>query len=72
VPLKWAITNGSQGVALMLLAGRRGDAEMTQLAVQQIETSVTTFRDGGDAHSAAFYEARLLTARALVTQLAKR
>ena len=72
VPLKWAITNGSQGVALMLLAGRRGDAEMAQLAVQQIETSVTTFRDGGDAHSAAFYEARLLTARALVTQLAKR
>jgi hypothetical protein len=56
----------------MLLAGRRGDAEMAQLAVQQIETSVTTFRDGGDAHSAAFYEARLLTARALVTQLAKR
>jgi tetratricopeptide (TPR) repeat protein len=72
MPLKWAVSNGSQGVALMLLAGRRGDAEMAKLAVQQIETAVTTLRSGGDARSAAFYEARLLTARALVDQLTKR
>jgi hypothetical protein len=36
-PLQWPITIGNQGVALMLLAGRRGDAQMAKLAVQQIE-----------------------------------
>ena len=69
VPLEWAKSTGSQGVALMLLAGRRGDAEMAKLAVQQIETSITTLRDGCDANSAAIYEARLLKARAIADQL---
>jgi tetratricopeptide (TPR) repeat protein len=71
-PLLWAVSTGSQGVALTLLAGRRLDAEMAKLAVQQIETAIVTLRYGGDARLAAFYEARLLTARALVDQLAER
>ena len=56
----------------MLLAGRRGDAKVAKLAVQQIEAAFTTSRDGGDAPSAAYYEAQLPTARALVQKLAKR
>jgi hypothetical protein len=49
----------NQGVALMLLAEWRGDAEMAKLAAQQIEAAFTTMRDGGDAHSAAIFEAQL-------------
>ena len=71
-PLLWAKRTGSQGVALMLLAGRTGDAEMAQLAVEQVETAITTLRRDGDARSAEFFESRLLLARALVDQLAER
>jgi hypothetical protein len=42
VPLRWAMSTGNQGVALMLLAERRRDAEMAKLAVQQIEAAFTT------------------------------
>jgi hypothetical protein len=45
---------------------------MAKLAVQQIEDAFTTARDGGDAPSAARYEALLPKARALVQKLAKR
>jgi tetratricopeptide (TPR) repeat protein len=70
-PLLWAKKTGSQGVTLMLLAGRTGDAEMAKLAVEQIETATTTLRHDGDARSAELFETRLLLARALVDQLAK-
>jgi hypothetical protein len=70
--VRWAMSTGDQGVALMLLAERRGDAGMAKLAVQQIEAAFTTSRDGGDAPSAAFYEAQLPKARALAQKLAKR
>jgi hypothetical protein len=72
VPLDWAKSAGNQVVALMLLAERRRDAEFAKLAVQQIEAAFTTLLDGGDAHSAAFYEAQLPEARALAQKLAKR
>ena len=72
VPLDWARSTGNQGVALMLLLERRGDAEMAKLAVQQIEAAFATSRDGGNARSAAFYEAQLPEARALTQKLAKR
>ena len=71
-PLDWAKSTGNQGGALMLLAERRGDVEMAKLAVQQIEAAFTTSRDGGDAHSAAMFEAQLPKARALAEKLAKR
>jgi tetratricopeptide (TPR) repeat protein len=71
-PLDWAKSTGNQGGALMLLAERRGDAEMAKRAVQQIEAAFTALRDGGDAPSAAYYEARLPKARALAEKLAKR
>ncbi|MGH6864503.1 MAG: hypothetical protein ACRECN_09625 [Methylocella sp.] len=72
VPLQWAMSTGNQGVALMLLAERRRDAKMAKLAVQQIEAAFTTLRDGGDAPSAAIFEAQLPKARALAKNLAKR
>jgi tetratricopeptide (TPR) repeat protein len=69
VPLDWAGSFGSEGIALMLLAERRGDAAMAETALSQINTAFEAMRDGGDAPSAAFYEARLPTARALVARL---
>jgi tetratricopeptide (TPR) repeat protein len=71
-PLQWATSTGNQGVALMLLAERRGDAEMAKLAVQQIEAAFTASRDGGDAHSAVMFEAQVPKARALAEMLATR
>jgi alpha-D-ribose 1-methylphosphonate 5-triphosphate synthase subunit PhnI len=56
----------------MLLAERRGDAEMAKLAVQQIEAAFTASRDGGDAHSAVMFEAQVPKARALAEMLATR
>ncbi len=56
----------------MLLAERRGDAQMAKLALQQIEAAFTASRDGGDAPSAAIFEAQLPEARALAQKLAKR
>ncbi|MGH6935291.1 MAG: hypothetical protein ACRED2_03750 [Methylocella sp.] len=53
VPLQWAKSTGNQGVALMLIAQRRGDAKLTKLALQQLEAAFTLSRDGGDAPSAA-------------------
>jgi hypothetical protein len=72
VPLQWAGSTGNQDAVLMLLAERRGDAEMAKLAVRQIEAAFTTSRDGGDAHSATIFEAQLPKARALAQKLAKR
>jgi hypothetical protein len=45
---------------------------MAKLAVRQIETAFTALRDGGDAPSAAMFEAKLPEARALAQRLAKR
>ncbi|MGA7386246.1 MAG: hypothetical protein WBW81_16575, partial [Methylocella sp.] len=67
-----ARTTGNQGVALMLLAERRGDAKMAKLAVRQLLAAWTTSREGGDAPTAAMFEARLPEARALAQKLAKR
>jgi tetratricopeptide (TPR) repeat protein len=72
VPLEWAKSTGNQGVAMMLLAERRGDAKMAKLAVRQIEAAFATSRDGGNAPSAAMFEAKLPEARALAQRLAKR
>ena len=69
VPLQWARSFGNEGIALMLLAERRGDAAMAESALSQINTAFETMRDGGDARSAAFYEERLPIARAIVARL---
>jgi hypothetical protein len=62
---------GNQGVALMLLAERFGDATRVQTAVQQIEVAFVTMRDG-KVPAAAYDEAQLLKARALFDRLTSR
>jgi tetratricopeptide (TPR) repeat protein len=69
VPLEWAMSFGNEGVALMLLAERRGDAAIAETALSQINTAFETMRDGGDAANAAYYEQQLPRARVLVARL---
>jgi hypothetical protein len=69
VPLEWAASTGNQGIALMLLAERLGDAARAQSAVQQIEAAVVIMRDGGNPLNAAYYQAQLLKAKALFKRL---
>jgi hypothetical protein len=71
VPLDWAMSTVNQGVALLLLAERLGDATMVQTAVQQIEVALVTMRDG-NAPAAAYYEAQLPKARILLDRLTSR
>ena len=60
---------GNQGVVLVLLAERRGDAAMGKTALSQINEAFETMRDGGHAPSAAYYEGQLPRARAIVERL---
>jgi hypothetical protein len=68
VPLDWARSFGSEGVTLMILAERRGDAVMAETALSQISEAFETMRDGGHT-LAAFYEQQLSWARAVVARL---
>jgi hypothetical protein len=63
------VSFGNEGVALMLLAERKGDAAMAETALSHINTAFETMRDGGNAPSAAFYEQKLPRAGALVARL---
>jgi hypothetical protein len=56
----------------MLIAERLGDATGARTAVQQIEAAFVTMRDGGNAPAAAYYEAQLPKARALLDRLTSR
>jgi tetratricopeptide (TPR) repeat protein len=69
-PLDWAMATGSQGVALMLLAERRGDSQVAHAAVQQIETALAIGRAGG--LRVDFFTAMLPRARALCERLRPR
>jgi hypothetical protein len=69
VPLNWATSSGNQGVALMNLADRSGDAAMAETALCQIETAWTVTRDGGHETNAAYYNARIPEARAVLARL---
>jgi hypothetical protein len=69
VLLEWAASFGGEGVALMLLAERRGDAAMAETALSQINIAFETMRDGGNAPSSAHYERQLPRARAIVARL---
>jgi hypothetical protein len=72
VLLDWAMSTGNQGIALLLLAERLGDSTRAQSAVENIEVALVTMRDGGNAPSAAYYEAQLPKARALFNRLISR
>jgi hypothetical protein len=72
VPLDWAASFGNEGIALILLAERRGDVAMAETAVRQIDTAFETMRESGPAQNAAEFELMLLNARALVARLRTR
>jgi len=69
VPLDWAMSVGNQGIALMHLAERRGDAAMAEAALSQINAAFEMMRNGGNSPSATYYEQQLPNARALVARL---
>jgi tetratricopeptide (TPR) repeat protein len=69
VPLQWAKSTGNQGVALMHLAGRTQNVAMAGTAVQRIEAALEVMRVGGHAPNAAYLEARLPEARAVLDRL---
>jgi tetratricopeptide (TPR) repeat protein len=72
VPLDWARSNGNQGVAMMLLADRKKDAAMSTAALGQIEAAFEAVRAGGHEPLAAYFEARLPGARAILARLEAR
>jgi hypothetical protein len=71
VPLDWAMSTGNQGVTLRVLAERRGDLAMAEQALSQIIAAFETCRDAHHAPNAAYYEAQLPAAQALVDRLRK-
>jgi tetratricopeptide (TPR) repeat protein len=71
VPLDWAMSTGNQGVALRLLAERHADLTMAELALTQITAAFETCRAAHHEPNAAYYEAQLPPARALVERLRK-
>ena len=70
VPLDWAMSTGNQGVALTVIAERLDDSSKARAAVEQIEVALATMRESEHAPFAAYYEAQLPRARALVDRLA--
>jgi hypothetical protein len=69
VPLDWATSTGNQGLALRELADRRADLALGERALAQIEAAFDLFHEAGQAPLAAFFEAELPKARALVERL---
>jgi hypothetical protein len=63
VPLQWAISFGSQGVSLTLLAERTKNGAMAETALLQIDAALETLLAGGDAPAAAYFKAELPKAR---------
>ena len=60
---------GNEGVALTLLAERKGDISMAETALSQINAAFETMRDGGNAARAAYYRRQFLMAHATVAKL---
>jgi hypothetical protein len=54
---------------MMHLAERKKDPVMAATALQQIETALAVTHAGGHTPNAAYYEARLAEARALLDRL---
>ncbi|HEX8165216.1 MAG TPA: tetratricopeptide repeat protein [Beijerinckiaceae bacterium] len=69
VPLAWAASTGNQGLILRALAERGADPALAERALAQIEAAFALCREAGHAPWAAFYEAALPKARALVERL---
>jgi len=71
VTLDWAMSTGNQGVALRVLAERRRDLAMAELAEAQIAAAFQVFRETGHVSNANFYETQLTASRASLERLRK-
>jgi hypothetical protein len=69
--LNWAMGTGNQGMTLTVLAERRGDLRIAERALAQITAAFETCRNAHHGPNAAYYEAQLPAARALVERLRK-
>ncbi len=69
VPLDWAKSPGNQGEAMMWPAERENDAGLAKNAPEQIETAYQNMQAAGHAPYAAYYQAQLTKAQALVQRL---
>ncbi len=63
------MSSGNHGEVLMRLAERLDDPTKARTAVQEIEAALVTVRNGGNASAAAYWEAQLQKARALLARL---
>lgn len=71
-PLAFAAAAGHQGVALMRLAGRRGDEAMAKLALEGIKAALAVSQNSGDAALIIYLKAYLAEANAIADSLARR
>jgi hypothetical protein len=55
----------------MVVAERLGDPARAGKAIEQIEVAFVTTRDGGNAPAAAYFQAQLTKARALLDRLSQ-
>ena len=62
------ISSGRQAMALVSLAVRLGDARAKN-AIEQLTLALATWRDGGYASAASYFETQLTRARSLSNQL---
>ena len=72
VPLDWATSFGSQGVALMLIADRDNDGAVAETGVQQIEAAYEVLRSAGQERWSANFQTQLAKAQAICDRLGGR
>lgn len=72
VPLDWAKSTASLGVAHAWLAERTGDVQKAQTALSQIELALATARKSGDRRHVAYCAAQLPKVQAIVERLSNR
>jgi tetratricopeptide (TPR) repeat protein len=69
LPLDRAVSLCGEGMALVMMAERRGAISMAERGLGQINAAFETMRDGGNAQTAAACEGMLLEARTAVMRL---
>ena len=68
VPLDWAATTGSEGVALALIAERTADAPMAAHSVEQITTAYRVLLEAGHTQGVAYFKDQLQPSRPCETR----
>ena len=69
VPLQWAASFGSQGIAMMLIADCTENCTVAEAAAAQIKVAYDTLSEGGHEPLAAYYQTQLPKALAIRDRL---